>query len=306
LCKLESKQLFGIAEENKLLFSAIKVDPSISPFIKSRTKILSSSNDFSELITLIQKQNIEQQGFVIEYVILDGDSTEKNERREKLKDIGYCIQGRPDFRSPSITYALCFYKGNWYFGLMIKENIEWHKHKQKPQSFSNSIGMTIAKTLVTIASKGNTHIKLLDVCCGVGTIMLEASISGFDIEGCDINENACTYTRRNLSHYGYSANVHHTDIKHLNKQYDAVIIDLPYNFYSHSSEIIVLNIIEAAAKLADRIIIVSTSDIESFIATSGLIVSDFCTIVKRGKSQFTRKIWVCDKDDQTKKSQIEP
>ena len=296
LCKLESRQIFDKGEKNNLLFSDIKVDPSISPFIKNRFEIILSSEDYSELLKSIKNENIHIDGFKAEYLILTGDATGYSERLEKLKDIGYRIEGEPDYNTPSVTYAVCHYENIWYFGVLIKHDTDWHKHKKKPCSFSNSISMTIAKTLVSIASKGNKTIPLLDACCGVGTVMLEACCAGFNIEGCDINWKACKHTRENLASYNYTANVYRSDIKDLDKKFDAAIIDLPYNLYTLSNDAITLNIIESTAKLTTRIVVVSISDIETIIKKSGLIISDFSTVEKRGKSKFTRNIWVCEKE----------
>ncbi|MFT6963233.1 MAG: tRNA G10 N-methylase Trm11 [Flammeovirgaceae bacterium] len=301
LCKLESRQVFGEEEMNKLLFSNLEIDPSISPFIKNRLELISSSADYSEFLQNIEDKNIHIEGFKIEYLIWENDVTDFAERREKMKDIGYRIEGNPNFDTPSITYAVCKIENIWYFGVLAKQDVGWYHHKQKPCSFSNSIGMTIGKSLVGIASKGDKSNRLLDACCGVGTILLEACFAGFSIEGCDINPNACKHTEANLAYYSYSANVYCSDIKELgkslDKQYDAVIIDLPYNLYSYSNDEIVLNIIESTAKLAPRIVIVSISDIENLIKKAGLEISDFGTVEKRGKSKFTRKIWVCEVDN---------
>jgi len=294
LCKLESRQIFGTEVKNNLLFSNVKVDPSISPFIKSRFEIISSSEDYSILLDKVKNENIHIDGFKAEYLVLHGDSTRYTERLKKLKDIGYSIEGEPDYITPSITYSICYYKNIWYFGVLIKHNSGWFKHKKKPCSFSSAINMDIAKTLVSIASKGNKRNRLLDACCGVGTVMLEACISGFDIEGCDINWKACKYTRENLAHYNYTAKVYCSNIKDLSRKYDTAIIDLPYNLYSFSNDTITLNIIESAAKLATRVVIVSASDIETLIRHSGLTISDFCSVEKKGK-KFTRNMWVCEK-----------
>lgn len=293
---MESRQLFNKEEKNKLLFSTIKVDPSISPFIKNRFEVITSSAVYAELLVNVKNENIRLDGFKVEFLVLHGDATERPQRFEKLKDIGYCIDGRPDFDKPCITYAICQYNNVWYFGVLIKHDAGWLKHKKKPCSYSNSIGMNIAKTLVSMASKGDKSVLLLDACCGVGTVMLEACYSGIDIEGCDIKLNPCKFTRQNLAHYNYTANVYHSDIRDLDKKYDAAIIDLPYNLYSYSNDTILTNIIESTAKLTTRIVVVSVEDVESLIKKSGLKIVDFCTVEKRGRSQFTRNIWICEKN----------
>lgn len=179
--------------------------------------------------------------------------------------------------------------------MFIKNNFKWHKHKSKPFSYSNSINVSIAKSLVNIAAKGNKQQKLLDTCCGVGTILLEGCFAGYNIEGCDINWKVCKQARENLSHFNYTTNVYRSDIKDMQNKYDAAIIDLPYNLFSHATDTHLSNIIESATKIANQLIIVSTTDISELINSAGLNVSDYCSVNKIGKTKFNRKIWICEK-----------
>lgn len=294
LCKLESRQLFNEEENKKLLFSNIKIDPSISPFIKNRFDILSSDADYAELLQIVKNKQLHVDGFKAEYLVLEGDETRYTERLNKLRDIGYCIEGDPDYVTPTIIYSICFFENRWYFGILQKHDTDWFKHKQKPFSFSSAMNMPIAKALVSIAAKGDKSLRLLDACCGVGTVLLEACISGFNIEGCDINWKACKYTKANLAHFNYTAAVHLMDIKDLEFNYDAAIIDLPYNLYSYANNDSISHIIQSTANRSPRIIIVSTADIELIIKESGLKVTDRCNAEKKGKI-FARTIWVCEK-----------
>ena len=295
LCKLESRQLLGGEEKNRVLFSDLQIDPSLSPFMRCQLEIITSSSNYSELLDIIENKNIYSPGFKAEYLVLDGDEITYPDRLQKSRDIGYHIGGKPDFKKPSILYSLCHHEGIWYFATLTRHDKDWHKHRKKPCTFSNSIGINIAKSLVALASKGNTSSQLLDACCGVGTVMLEACISRFQIDGNDINWKAYRHARENLAHFKYTNEVSCSDIKDLEKTYDGVIIDLPYNMYSLSTDDIALSIIESAAKLASRVVIVSVADIESMINSSGLKVIDFCTVEKRGHSTFTRRIWVCER-----------
>ena len=296
LCKLESRYIFNQEEKNKLLFSDIKVEPSSSAFIKRRLDIVLFSEDYSTLIDEIKNERIGIEGFKVEYFVLDGDTTEYPERLIKLRDIGYAIEGYPDYYKPTITYGLCCYKGVWYFGVLNKSSFDSQKHKQKPCSSSSSIGISIAKALVNIAAKANREIKLLDACCGVGTIMLEACFAGINIDGCDINRKTCEHARENLSHFNYAASVYHSDIKGISNRYEAAIIDLPYNMFSNATDYDILHIIESTAEISDRLIIVSVSDISNIIHNTGFRILDYCSVKKRGKAIFGRKIWVCEKN----------
>jgi len=296
LCKLESRHIFNKEEKNRQLFSDIKVEPSSSAYIKKRLDVISFSDDYATLITEVKKESICVEGFKVEYLVLDCDTTAYADRLKKLKDIGFSIEGDPDYYNPTITYGLCSYEDIWYFGILIKDNFEWHKHNKKPCSFSNSISVSIAKALVSIATKADKEKKIIDACCGVGTIMLEACFVGNEIDGCDINWKASRDARINLSHFNYTSTVYRSDIKDISLRYDAAILDLPYNLYSRSSDDEVLHIIQSSAELSDRLIIVSTSDITDFIIGTGYRIADHCSVSKRGKANFARKIWVCEKN----------
>ncbi|WP_372775874.1 TRM11 family methyltransferase [Mangrovibacterium sp.] len=296
LCKLESKYIFNEEEKNKVLFSDVKAEPSSSAFIKKRLDIIFSSDDYAKLIAKIKKENLCVDGFKVEYLVLHGDTTEYAGRLDKLKDIGYSINGTPDYYKPTITYAVCCYEGLWFFGILVKNKFDWYKHKQKPFSYSNSININIAKALVNIAAKANKEKRLLDTCCGVGTILLEACFAGNNMEGCDINWKVCRQARQNLAHFNYTTNVYRSDIKDIRTRYDAAIIDLPYNLFSCADNDTIKHIIESTAEITDRLVIVSTSDIATFISNAGLTLSDHCSVSKSGKANFARRIWVCEKD----------
>ncbi len=296
VCKLESRYLFRQEERNKVLSSYIRMEPSHSAFIKGRLDVVASAKDYSVLIQEIKELKLCFEGFKIEYLVVEGDATTYEERIEKLTEIGYGIEGVPDYYHPTRTYGLCFYEGLWWFGVLNKNNFEWFKHKQKPCSYSNSISMPIAKALVNVAAQLDREKRLLDACCGVGTIMLEACFAGISIEGCDINWKLCHNARENLDHFNYQSIVYRSDIKDISEQYDAAILDLPYNLSSRVTESDIVHIVESAAKVADRLVIVSTSDISDVIIQTGFNVADHCCVRKSGKKTFARQIWVCERN----------
>lgn len=297
LCKLESKHLFGVEEANKMLFSERDIQPSTSAFIKKRLDVCIMSEDYQKLLELIKKQNIQIDEFKVEYLVLHNDPTNYPDRLQKLKDIGYSITGDPEYYNPKTSYAVCNYNGIWCFGYLHKNGFDWYKHKQKPFSFSNSINPKVAKALINIASKGDKNKRLLDTCCGVGTILLEACFSGFTIEGSDINWKVCRQSRKNLAHFGYHTNVYRADIQHIIARYDAAIIDLPYNVFSIADDRIILHILQSATQITERLIIVSTTNIHHLIDKVGLSLLNRCEVSKSGKANFTRIVWVCKKPE---------
>lgn len=301
VCKLESRSIFNKEDKDKVLFSDLKVEPSCSAFIRKRLDIRLSSEDYTSLINDIEKEKLSINDFKVEYLVLNGDKTRYADRLDKLRDIGYRIDGLPEYYKPKTTFAICYHDDTWYFGTLIKNDFDWEKHNKKPFSYSNSININIAKALVNIAAGANKEKSLLDACCGVGTIMLEACFAGNQIEGCDINWKVCRQARENLAHFNYDTTVYRSDIKDMDKKYDAAIIDLPYNLFSCADDNTLSHIIESTGEITDRMVIVSTTDITGLIEKAGLVLTDSCSVRKKGKANFARKIWVCEKNGFVKK-----
>ena len=116
LCKLESKYIFNDLEQDKLLFSNVKIEPSISAFIKKRLDIISFSDDYNLLIKAIKNENIHCENFKVEYIVLSDDVTEYKERLQKLREIGHSIEGEAKYTNPTVVYGLCQHQNTWYFG----------------------------------------------------------------------------------------------------------------------------------------------------------------------------------------------
>lgn len=292
LSKIETQAFFQKEDDNKILFSDIEVEPSHSAFIKKRVEILLHSPSYTDLLYQLEKLELKKEGFKVEYLQLNEDKTRYTDRLSKLKDIGYRIEGSAQYKDSKVSYSICYYHKEWYFGILIKNSESWTQHNKKPYSYSNSINVNIAKAMVNIAGGGNKTVKMLDACCGVGTILLEACYAGYKIEGCDINWKVCRQSRMNLAHFGYKATVHRSDIKDLDKQYDVALIDLPYNLFSKSDDKIIEHIILCSSKIASKLIIVSTTDIKSILKKTEFKLVNFCSIQKNGNTKFERKIWV--------------
>jgi tRNA G10 N-methylase Trm11 len=295
LCELESKYLFNKKAKDKLLFTDITVIPSNSAFIKKRLDIISESVSYAELIQQIKNENIYKEDFKVEYLVLDNDPTGYKDRLQKSRDIGFSIEGEAEYTNPTTFYGLCFYQEIWYFGEIIKNSFDWHNHKDKPNSFSNSISMSIAKTLLNIATKSNIETTVLDTCCGVGTILLEGAFAGYNITGCDINQKICNYAKENLLHFNYSTKIINSDIVDVTQNFEAAIIDLPYNHFTKIEDDVHEHIINSAVKITDNLLIISTTDITKLIHSTGSKITDICVVTKKGKKVFSRKIWVCER-----------
>lgn len=294
LCAFEFKALFDDELEDKVFFTNKKVDPSISPFLKNRIKIIYKKKTFDEILDLIIADDFSADDFMVKYVAMYKRDPNIHQGKKLSKEIGLRINGYPSFKLPQIMLGITFYEGYWYFGYLEQNNNVWHTHKQKPYSFSSALGVNMAKVLINVASRGDTSKRLIDPCCGVGTVIIEGIFAGYNICGWEINPKVAEFARLNLAHYQYNAKIVTGDMKDIKEHYDAVIVDLPYNKFSHFDEEKQWDIIRHTKQLANRIIIVTSKDIREKLYADQLKLIDYCRAEKTVKGDFTRYIWICN------------
>ncbi len=293
-CEIEVRSLFKFDLKEKVFFESRKVHPSISPFLKSRLEIIYKASTFLELVELITKDKIAASDFMVKYMEWGIDDPPFAKRREYCKAIGLVIEGSACYNSPKIIFGITFYKENWYFGKLTEKSPNWKKHNKKPNSYSSSIGQSTAKVLINIAGNGDTSKRLIDPCCGVGTVLLEGIWAGYDIIGCEINRKTAENARKNLRHFNYEAEVITGDIQDIDDRFDAAIVDLPYGNFSFKNDENQLKIIRNAIRISKKIVLASSEDIRDELVQENLKIIDHCKIGKNKNGDFFRYIWVCE------------
>ena len=129
LSQLEARQLFGYSHEHKCLISHRKASPTISPFIKYRCDVMIVEKKLEHLVQLISSLNIRQEKFKISYLVTDYDQTPYEKRLSICRQIGFQIEGEPDYNTPEIVYSICLIKNIYYFGILHKNVSHWQQHK---------------------------------------------------------------------------------------------------------------------------------------------------------------------------------
>jgi tRNA G10 N-methylase Trm11 len=292
-CEIEVRSLFGFDLKEKVFFENRKVHPSVSPFLKNRLEIIYKASAFPEIIEAIKKDRMAASDFKVKYVELEKNDPHFKKRREYCKAIGLIIEGFPCFAAPKNTFGIAFYKGNWFFGKLTARSLYWKVHKNKPISYSSSLGISTAKVLINIASNGDKSKRLIDPCCGVGTVLLEGVLAGYDITGWEINRKTAENARENLRHFNYQAKVITGDIQDIDDSFDASIIDLPYGNFSFKNDENQFKIIRNAKRISKKIVLVSAEDIRAELVKENLKIIDCCKIRKNEKGDFLRYVWVC-------------
>ncbi|HAX73849.1 MAG TPA: hypothetical protein DCY20_10040 [Firmicutes bacterium] len=290
LCQLEMKYMFNQQPEGKLLFSTQEVDPSRSIFFKERLGIMYRAQTFEQLVQQVIEQPMAFESYKILFIKLPDQSVGYRERLKLLNDIGAHIGGEADMYNPKQLLGLTEVNGEWLFGILDPNSNVWCTHENKPYSYSISLSVRNSRAVANIAIGQDFTQRMIDPCCGVGTVVLEALSIGGNIVGNELNFKIYKSAEANLEAFGYSTVMTHGDIQDLEGHYDVAIVDLPYGHFVPIDPDIQLMIMKNARRLADKLVIVTQSIMDAELNEAGFTVVDQCEI-KKGK--FSRYISVC-------------
>lgn len=294
LCALEFRAMFKREYISKYYLSNKDYDVNKSVFMKAKIDIWGINQDFYKLVKQITSLNKCYQDFKIIYLKNEITHVEYEETLQKCKEISWAIEGSVNMSKPQHTIAITKFNNVWLCGYYHHGIPSWKKHDYKPHTFSNSLDIRLARTLVNIAVSDNKEIKIVDPCCGMATVVLEGLALGIDIEGYDISREISWAARKNLRYFGYDESlINRTSIHDLNKHYDVAILDIPYNLYTPITYDEQCKIIESARKICDKMIIVTFEDMTKEINQAGFSIVDSCLRKKTEYVKFGRYIYVC-------------
>jgi 16S rRNA G966 N2-methylase RsmD len=284
ISRMEQRALFGAeAGAEGWLHSSVSIEPCRSPFIRQRLSVRYEALTLEELIGMIEGLSTEGRTFKIRYVKTQG-ACSYDEQRLIEKRAGAVIRGIADMKEPQQIFGILQAGGQWRFGDLSDNSSVWLKHQNKPQSYSTALSTRLARAMVNTAlpyQDGELPSKtLLDPCCGMGTVIIEALSMGIQTAGSDLNPLAVKGARINLDYYGYSDVVNKRDIADASGTYDAVIVDLPYNLCSVSPREQQLEILKHARRLSLRLVIVTTEDLDELVTAAGCCIIDRCSVPK--------------------------
>jgi len=295
LFHLETRAFFGQQSDQSYIISPIEIHQDRSPFMRERLEVLYEGESISDIVEQVEQIDLQNQTFKINFVKsdeLDNSSrkVEYDERRSIERELGMAIDGEADMREPDIEFGVITLGGQWYFGKYKKSKALWLHHMHKPKSYSIALSTRVARAIANIAVPNPDDVTVIDPCCGIGTVLVEALSMDVDIVGRDINHFVVRGTRENLKHFDMQTDVVCGDISLVTEHYDVAILDLPYNHFSHATEDSQYDLLKHARRIANKVVIVSVADIDHMLAELGLTVVDRCTT---RKGSFVRQIIVC-------------
>lgn len=290
LCHLEMKSLFGFIPDGKYFIADKYINENRSPFIKYMLKILDYSVTLDELVNMVKLREIKIESYKVKFLDIEKDIDFEN--KHKIEGIiGYEIIGDVDMYNPRVIFGITKINGIWYFGEYRKNNKPWIEHSLRPCQYSNSLGTNLARTVVNIAVGDNCNCKIIDPCCGIGTVLIEALSMGLNIVGSDINPKVVEGSNRNLRFFELPEVASLKDINEIEENYDVCIIDIPYGLLSRTSKEEQQKILKSARRISKRLVLLSLGDMTDEIQNAGFEIIEKCEAYKKN---FKRYVTLCE------------
>jgi len=296
LMEADHRALFHRPYTTSLVITDEDVPFHRSCFIKWRLEVLHEAGGFSALLEDVKNAGYDWDGFKVTYLKNKVTHHDYNLSLSETRQLADAIDGDPDMKHPQITLGLTYTKGTYYFGI-VEDNKDWNAREYKPQSYSHSLPVRIARTALVMAA-GTASPEVIDPCCGVGTVVLEGLSMGLDIRGSDINRFVAYKARQNMIYYNEDPMlIERKDIHDITEHYDAAVIDVPYGVYAYVSTDEQLALIQAALAIADRVVAVTHLDLKDDYLECGWHVLDGASCRRGG---FYRYLYVLEETHETR------
>lgn len=274
-------------DERGVGISEVKADISNAAYVKVGAEILAEAPDLGGLEAEVASKGIEAEGFSIRVERL----TDKLRLRstEIAARLANAIKGRPNLSDPKVKLLAVLTDDRAYLGRIFSEYTKgWLRLSNKPYTTSSSLPHRLARAMINLSGV-RPPARLVDPCCGAGTILLEGADMGYKVTGYDINYKMCQASRKNLSYFGFEGEVIQADARFIKGEFDLLITDPPYGRNMAADERLYDELISNFVNLSPVAVIVTAWDIRDLLFKHGYRSAE---LLPASKSWFTRYIHV--------------
>lgn len=277
----------SVPDDRGIVLTETETDVSRAAYVKTCMKVITRATDLPELYAQLEEIGLSSEEFRV--------SVAKFPRRlpldshQVMHQVGARIAGDPNLSAPRTVFLVVATREELWLGEVLSGSDGlWNEHSQKAHLYSSSLPTRLARAMVNlVAAPGD---KIIDPCCGSGTILIEAASMGVKALGCDINHKLVAASVGNLKHFGLSGMVLLADARNIAGKFDAVVTDLPYGRNCPSDGQLCHDILKNLRNLAPKAAVVTGEDMSELLLKMGYDVKQ---VIAVPKASLTRYIHVC-------------
>ncbi len=278
----------AVPDERGIALSESEADVSRAAYIKTCMKVVMRAADLSDLYDQLEKIGLSSEQFRVSVVKLPRRL--KLDSQQVMHQVGARIAGNPDLSAPRTVFLVVATEKEIWLGEVLSESTgSWNEHSQKAHLYSSALPTRLARAMVNlVAAPGD---RIIDPCCGSGTILIEAASIGVKSVGCDINPKLAVVSIENLRHFDLASLVLIADARNIEGTFDAVVTDLPYGRNCPTDEQLCREILQNMKNLAPKAAVVAGEDMNDLFSQMGHKVK---RVIAVPKTSLIRHIHVVD------------
>jgi putative methyltransferase (TIGR01177 family) len=287
LIHAECRALTGHAPNSYgIAISERQVDVKRGAYVKSCMEVLFEGGSVSEICAHIQSAELYAADFRVSVVRLPRHL--KVDTMKIAHTVGGAIGGKARLTQPKVVFPLVVTTERSWLGRLLSESDgRWVTHQKRPYTTSSALPTRLARAVVNLVTSPND--RLVDPCCGTGTIVLEAAHIGVEVVGYDINPNMVSATRANLTHYGLNAPIHLGDARQITGRFDALATDLPYGIMLTGDASQDWEILRNARRMAPKAAFIAIRDLSEQLVDLGYRIRQ---VIQVPKHSIVRRVFV--------------
>lgn len=297
LCSLEIRQMLHVEpswyQSTAVIDSKLEVSPQRSPYVKYRLQVLLSAESYEALLHKAAGLQLQEVYKIAALEMIQDSKASKlpyELRRRMERELGTAIGGSINLNDPDVWLGVIQLEGEWLLGIYEAHAGMWQQYDRKPRHYSTALSTRVARAVVnTLVPQLEPAVTLLDPCCGIGTVLLQACDQGVTARGYDINPLAVVGARENIAAFEFSCSIGIADMRELHEYCEVAVLDLPYNHCSVLPEVERKEMLQALSKLAKKAVIVSVEPIEHELQSIGAAIIDVGQVQK---THFKRDVWL--------------
>jgi tRNA G10 N-methylase Trm11 len=287
LAELELAALAGVEASGSAFGLGGRADIERSAYTEACFEVLARGRTLEEICQEIE--GLPAQGFRIRVKKhprrLDLDS------RQATIALANALEGSPNLSDPQTQFLLAASPEGLCFGrLLQRSDRSWQMRAKKPWLYSGSLSPRMARAMVNLGARPGE--RLLDPCCGSGTILLEAASMGIKAAGCDLSPLWPPRAAENAAHFGLQVRTWQQDAREVSGDYDVIVTNLPYGQNLPSEPQVRKEILAHLTTIAPKLVLVVADDASEMLAKAGW------RLLRQAAGQrgsLTRCFYVCER-----------
>ena len=289
LIEAECIAITGVApDERGIALTEVEADVSRAAYIKLCIKVIICASDLSDLYDQLDRIGLSSEQFRVSVV--------KYPRRlplhsqQVMHQVGARIAGNPNLSTPNTVFLVVATEEEIWLGEVLSESTgSWNEHSQKAHLYSSSLPTRLARAMVNLAASPGD--RMIDPCCGSGTILIEAASIGIKAVGCDINPKMAAASVENLRYFNLSSLVLIADARNIKGSFDAVVTDLPYGRNCPADEQLCYEILQNLRELAPKAAIVTSENMTDPLLQIGYDIKQVIAVPKAHLTRYIHIVW---------------